>query len=619
MSRTFSRTPQACGLCRRRKTKCDGIRPRCGHCRSKNLSCFWSAPGAPYDAGVLTSELLGTVQQTAASPSPSASTPELEPQGLQLCLDLFFERHFASDFCSFDHRPDFEQKCRQDPLLSSSVVSLCGRYVQPQDAQTLFGLSSSHEVSRHYTHRARSLAKMASDEPSVSHIQANLILAMAELLSNSGSRHWLFAGTAIRMAEIMRLNKEFHQKHSLKEQEIRRRTFWACLLFDRALAYLLAKHRTINLENVSITVPGTDLSLIYQEETRGLTLSSLADYRRPSDLGLSPYLIKTVCVWSEMADFAMYSRRHQDAYPPTDSRSMFFIRNAALQAWIDSLPPSLLWSAQSYKNQCVLGQGRPFVAMQLLLRSASCVAHQCYLPHLTIYTKLVNLVDAAGLSYLHREQTVIEACVANAFKFGEMLDHLMSPEQGDDKSLLQTIWVASSVLIVANTFLWLQYAEDDICMGQGVRQKAEHYFDLVHQLVSSWVSDWKAAGQWLVALNVMHDLYKAAYLGEVDEKILSQDSREPGHEDDDSASDFRPQPGDGYPSLISLPNLQASVKFATCDTSARSISLKSIWLQLSGGWPCGFTEPEGLIGSLGGDDTDFDVLVRHTWSSGSMY
>ena len=280
----------------------------------------------------------------------------------------------------------------------------------------------------------------------VSHIQGNLILAMAELLSNSGSRHWLFAGTAIRMAEIMRLNKEFHQKHSLKEQEIRRRTFWACLLFDRALAYFLGKHRTIDLDNISIALPGTDQCLFYQEETRGVTLSNLAAYQRPSELGITPYFIKTTSIFSELADFAMHSRRHRDAYPPSDTRSLFFLRNHALQTWVASLPHSLLWSAQNYKNQCVLGQSRLFVAMQFLIRSAACIAHQCYLPHLTMYTKLVNLVDGAGLSYLHRDPIMIEACVSNAFKIGEMLEYLMDLDQGNDASMLQTVWVAFLIL-----------------------------------------------------------------------------------------------------------------------------------------------------------------------------
>lgn len=70
----------------------------------------------------------------------------------------------------------------------------------------------------------------------MAHIQGYLVLAVSELLSGAGSRHWMYVGTAIRMAQIMRLNKDYHQKHSLREQEIRRRVYWACLILDRALA-----------------------------------------------------------------------------------------------------------------------------------------------------------------------------------------------------------------------------------------------------------------------------------------------------------------------------------------------------------------------------------------------
>ncbi|KAJ5605761.1 zinc finger transcription factor 1 [Penicillium lagena] len=526
--------------------------------------------------------------------------------GLQICLDHFFERHFASDFCSFDYRLDFEHKCRQDTLLASSVIALCGRYLAQQDAQALFGLTSARQVSRNYLQKARYLAKVKSDEPSVSHIQANLIVAMAELLANSGARQWLFSGTAIRMAEIMRLNKEFHQKHTPRDQEIRRRTFWACLLFDRALAYLLAKHRTINLDTVSIAVPSADASLVYQEETRGVSLDELATQRRPSDLGLTPYLIKAICLWSDLADFVVYSRRRLDWHPPTDSRSTLFIQHASLRSWVDELHPSLRWSADNYKNQCALGQKSPFVAMHFILRSASCVAHQSYLPQRTAYTMLVDIVDAAGWSYFHRDESLIKTCVNSALQVGEMLSYLM--DDMEHESSLQTIWVAASILIAANTFLWLQYARDETFSDENMVKEANHYFNLVRQVMTCWVSEWKAARQWLGALDIMHDLYKAAYLGEVSENILvgrdsgsvaanSPDSE--NEDEEDAANDFRPQPGDGYPSLISLPNLQASVKFATGDTSAKSISVPSIWLQLSGGWPHGYMGAESLLEAAG--------------------
>lgn len=571
-----------------------------------------------------TPESMSSVERSGSTLSSQAQiqTSEVaDHKGLQFCLDLFFERHFTSDFCSFDHRPDFEQKCRRDPFLSSAIISLCGRYLEPQDAQSMFGLASAREISRRYLPKARNLAKASLDEPSgmflfsyvskktfvncpddgggpVSHIQGNLVLAMAELLSNSGSRHWLFAGTAIRMAEIMRLNKDFHQNHSLKDQEVRRRAFWACLLFDRTLAYLLAKHRTISLENIAIAVPGTDASLAYQEATRGVTLNTLAAYQRPSDLGLSPYLIKTVCLWSDLADFTVYSRRRLDRFPPNDPRSTFFAQHEALKTWAESLPPSLWWSVPNYTNQCALGQKKAFVAMQFLLHSASCVAHQCFLPHVAMYTKAVDLVDAAGWSYFHRDEAIVDACVSNALAVGEMLAFLMDPELGNDPSSLQTIWVAASTLTAANTWLWLQYAQDEAYAGEEIRRKAAYYFGLASQLVSSWTSEWRLAKQWLMALYVMHDLYKAAYLGEINENILGRDRADPDPDSDDGlTNDFRPQPGDGYPSVISLPNVQACVKFATGDTSAKSISILSVWLQLSGGWPYGFAGSELLLDS----------------------
>jgi hypothetical protein len=86
--------------------------------------------------------------------------------GLKLCLEMFFDRHFANDFCSFDHRPDFEHKCTRDPLLYYTIIALCGRYLTDQDANGFYGCPSGKDVSLHYVHKARSVAKASVDEPS---------------------------------------------------------------------------------------------------------------------------------------------------------------------------------------------------------------------------------------------------------------------------------------------------------------------------------------------------------------------------------------------------------------------------------------------------------------------
>ena len=183
MRRTFARTPQACDpwyvsckeiadlskqpftetslkFSRRRKTKCDGVRPRCKRCTDRRVSCIWSHPETPQGSGPVVPSTLSPGFSITADSSGAGR------KGLKVCLGLFFERHFGCDFCSFDHRPDFEQKCEREPLLSSSVIALCGRYLECPDAQAFFGLSSGLEVSRSFLPEARSLAKASLDQPS---------------------------------------------------------------------------------------------------------------------------------------------------------------------------------------------------------------------------------------------------------------------------------------------------------------------------------------------------------------------------------------------------------------------------------------------------------------------
>ena len=139
---------------RRRKSKCDGIRPRCKRCANRNVTCVWSMPDSSQDS-------------RTASLEPASEEPpcETSSESLEACLKLFFDRHFACDFCSFDHRPSFKDKCMQNTFLSSAVIALCGRYLDSDQAQALFRLRTGSAVSMHYLTIARSFAKAASDQP----------------------------------------------------------------------------------------------------------------------------------------------------------------------------------------------------------------------------------------------------------------------------------------------------------------------------------------------------------------------------------------------------------------------------------------------------------------------
>lgn len=435
------------------------------------------------------------------------------------------------------------------------------------------------------------------DDPSVTHIQANLVLAVSELLNNEGSSHWMYAGTAIRMAQVMRLNQDYHQQHSLQTQEIRRRTFWACFSVDKLLAFLLTKPGTLALGNVAVALPSTDAALAYGEATRGLTLGSSFEGFFPSQIGLLPYFLKTLTLWSTIVDRRVCHSRFVTKTLPTDPSGAFYQSHQALRDWDAQLPTGLQWTPENRANHhTALNQGRAFVAMHFLVRSAFCVAHEAYLPQLDGSSMLVNAVDAAGWSLLHREPSLLARCVTSALAVGAMLDEVEAEAKGDDNDgdgdgdVLQSVWVASALLSVSNTLLWLQYAHDPDYADEQTVDKARHYWLTVTRRMQSWARSWKAARQWLKGLHGMQALYRAVYLGEVEDTSEGGDGDEDKNEnenDEHSSEDggsFRPRAGDGYPPLTAIPNLYASLRFLASDTSAEPKRLQSVWMSFVSGW-----------------------------------
>ena len=104
-----------------------------------------------------------TPEATPSSYNQRVSLPS--PSSFRRTLDLFFERHFAVDFCSFDYRPTFSAQCDKKPFLVASIIALCAQYLTPEEAWRDYGLNTGHDVWRRYSSMARSLAKELSDTP----------------------------------------------------------------------------------------------------------------------------------------------------------------------------------------------------------------------------------------------------------------------------------------------------------------------------------------------------------------------------------------------------------------------------------------------------------------------
>ncbi|KAK6218766.1 hypothetical protein LQW54_002691 [Pestalotiopsis sp. IQ-011] len=566
--------------------------------------CVWPDDDASPHIATPLSPVASTVVTTSSPSTVPSALPEWP--AVRRCLDLFIQYHWATDFCSFLLRPDFEAHYSETPFLTVAVIALCSRYLSQDEARSLFGCESSHQVWSRYTQFARSLAKETSDEPKVSNIQANLVLGQSELLGDAGSSHWMHIGTAIRMAQIMRLNREFHQRHSLQEQEIRRRTFWACLLFDRLIAFLMAKPRTLYEVHISVALPISETSLAYGEATNGLTLATLAVggfAGRVSDTGLMPFYIKTLTLWSAVADIKVCGGRFFEKAVPTHPASRFYQRHHKLREWVSALPPSLAWSKDNYSLHCSVGHGGIFATMHFLLHSAFCVAHQLYLPQANGQSMLTDKLDASGWSLLRREPTFINTCVSNALVVGEIASTLW--ESGPaGVAQLQSVWIANAMLSAAPTFLWLQFASDLEGIPPETRGQAQAHLSLFTAVMSTW-STWAVAKPWRNTIRVWTAVYRLVYLGEPITINLdgsdddAAENQEPGREsftDDLLRSQYRPEPGnglcplpgDGSHSLREASYLNNTLRLNVIDEAAKRALLHGMWLQLANGWPNDF-------------------------------
>lgn len=113
--------------------------------------------------------------------TPSTSTPDLrtaeastlpEDAALQCCFNYFFKYHFASEFCSFFYKPEFQERHREHPFLVGSIIALTSRYLTSVQAETYFNMTPD-EVGIFYGRKMRQMARDTSDNPTGMFVSKN--------------------------------------------------------------------------------------------------------------------------------------------------------------------------------------------------------------------------------------------------------------------------------------------------------------------------------------------------------------------------------------------------------------------------------------------------------------
>ncbi|GAB1315134.1 hypothetical protein MFIFM68171_05344 [Madurella fahalii] len=280
-----------CKSCRKRKIKCNRLRPACEACQVFQCPCIYDAvpkkrgpktdvleallkrvdglearlkdKKAEADTSMSDSGLANAPEGSASTqpasssisdekpyrasgsidlgheaadsvmfspPQPSEPSPKVHPDTL---LDVYFTRFHDKPFHIFD-----ESTLRQRLQLSQvpgylvhAIYAVAARYT-PHPS----GYQSAVKLSEEYATQAR--LEIDTDEPSVDALQALVLLVTAFTASGKGKKAYMMLTNAVGMVMALELHREMDANARVTsiERETRRRLFWSCYLLDRFLA-----------------------------------------------------------------------------------------------------------------------------------------------------------------------------------------------------------------------------------------------------------------------------------------------------------------------------------------------------------------------------------------------
>ncbi|KAL5353826.1 hypothetical protein ACLOAV_001870 [Pseudogymnoascus australis] len=168
-----------------------------------------------------------TTESAIYTPTPSVQSPAVADDVL---LDAYFGRAHGKPYFLLDEgviRSRAQAGTAPNGLLLA-LYAVGARYaVHPN------GYHAAVRLSEEYATRAR--AEVNIDEPSIETLQALLLLSLSFIALGNGKKAYMLLGSGIGMAMALELHREADPRLKLSsgERSLRRRLFWSCYLMDR--------------------------------------------------------------------------------------------------------------------------------------------------------------------------------------------------------------------------------------------------------------------------------------------------------------------------------------------------------------------------------------------------
>lgn len=281
-----ARESMNCKSCRKRKIKCNRLRPTCEACQVFQCPCIYDAvpkkrgpktdvleallkrvdglekrlkdekkSSSPSNEGGSTTDKASSNGDSSTSTKAKPKRPQLDteilasetavysptttsepsPPAIQhdVLLDTYFNRCHGKPYHILDEAST-RQRVQQHNIPSYLLFALYA--VSSRYAAHPNGYHSAVRLSEDYALRART--ELDIDNPSIDCLQALLLLAVAFTAAGKGRKAYMMLASGVGMAMALELHRESDLKTRVApmEREMRRRLFWTCYLMDRFMA-----------------------------------------------------------------------------------------------------------------------------------------------------------------------------------------------------------------------------------------------------------------------------------------------------------------------------------------------------------------------------------------------
>ncbi|KAK1499495.1 fungal specific transcription factor domain-containing protein [Colletotrichum cuscutae] len=320
--------------------------------------------------------------------------PEPEPIVSHL-LDLFWKwqsSHLLVVDCALflRHREiwDDSEGHRGDrnfytPCLLYAIMALASM-ISLDKGVVRYSTSTGGVAGETFAKRARSMFDLEMDHPTISTVQAALILGSRYGAMKDNSLGWMYSGIAFRMASKLGLHLDCSKavasgKMGQEMADLRRRVFWGCHIEDNLFSAYCGRPNSFMEWDITIPIPERPFKGVSKDEAE--STSSLLHHTSTLSVLCSKILISI-----------HRQRRHSST---SEMRLKASQLHRALWQWHHDLPKSLTWSSDSN----ILAQPHVFI-LQMNFYFALILLHR---PFLRLSSKFLNVdnMNSSALNSTH--------------------------------------------------------------------------------------------------------------------------------------------------------------------------------------------------------------------------